>query len=128
MPSDPLARERLTMTFIRFDLDYDSIRIDDQVIIKPRYLSASQWLSFWNFTSSEEFEEAKEKSFRDGTEESEREHEKELEGLKDAFDTEIGNLYRYVDKAFENYEWKPEEKRQKILEKIEEIDNKQWLW
>lgn len=116
------------MTFIRFDIDYDKITLDDQIINRPPYLSASQWLSFWSYSSSEEMQAKIDQAYKDGSEENEKEHLKELEYQKDTILTELRALNKAVNRIFDNTDLNNEERLTKIKDEIGKIEEDTWLW
>lgn len=85
------------MTFKNFDIDYDEVTIDENVISRPAYLSSGQWLDFWEVFNQVKiygsFESAlkgaEQTGYEDGEKNSEKEHEREIDDLMRLFSKNI---------------------------------------
>lgn len=110
----------------QFDIDYDKITVDGQVVKKPSYLSPSQWLSIWNYSSSQEYQEDLDKARQEGLEESENEHEKELEDLENQFFKQLDRLENRIESIFYNTEHSFSDTKDFIKKEFNEIRDIQW--
>lgn len=95
--------------FKQFDIDYDKITIDGQVVKKPSYINPSEWLSFWDFPSSVEYEEALDKAYQSGREDCEKENEWELENFERENERKLEDLEKLFYKELEKLEYRIED-------------------
>jgi hypothetical protein len=112
--------------FKQFDIDYDKIAIDGKEINKPSYISSSEWLGFWKYSSSEENEAALERSYQSGLEENEKEHEKEIEELIDLFDKELLSLQDSIEDLILNDEYSSSDLKYYISKNFDRLKDKVW--
>lgn len=96
------------MLFKRFDVSHTHVQIDEDVIPRPAYIGASQWVEFWENAYSEAsydagYEDATEK-YREEISELEDEN-KELQSDLEKYEKEVADLERQVneieDEAYE---------------------------
>lgn len=116
------------MTFIRFDIDHDKITLDDQIIPRPSYLSPSQWLAFWSYSSSEEMQQKIDQAYKDGSEESEDEHEKEIEVLKSSIRNSLIRINKTIEDIIENNVVFTEDHIKNIKEEVLDLEEQIWHW
>ncbi len=63
------------MLFKRFDVDVNWVQIDDDVIPRPSYISAGQWIEFWENAASE-------KNYQMGLDDASQNYREELSDLE----------------------------------------------
>lgn len=112
--------------FKQFDVDYNQITIDGDIIKKPRYLSIKQWLDFWDRldVDQEEIDRQLEASFQDGMEEQEEEHEQEIEYIKNSISSHLDSILMSFESLLQDKTYTLDEKLSMVSKKIDKVREK----
>jgi hypothetical protein len=121
--------------FRQFDIDYNKVTLDGVILNKPNYLSPKEWLEFWEQFDGETVDLKVSAAWDEGFKESENEHEKEIEDVKDFCDKELNKLAKLflelvddfeINKSLEEFDLDREEKIEKFIKEIDRSVDALW--
>lgn len=100
------------MLFKNFHIDADSVVVDNQTLIRPSYISPSQWYDFWSFSpeanDSGSIQRVIDTEVDAIVRSHENEHEEELEKqareIINNFDDQVSNLVKIARNIFDDLE------------------------
>jgi len=97
------------MLFKRFDVSHTHVQIDEDVIPRPSYIGASQWVEFWQEASDAQDRGGWQAGFEAGVEEErlagKADYEAEIASIELQHERELAKLESQMDDiATESYE------------------------
>lgn len=112
--------------FKQFDIDYNKITIDGFKFYKPTYVSIKEWLDFWDQFNSEEIQRQIDQAWHNGAEESEKEHDKEIEEIQRQVDKAIDTISNSFIDILEDRELNLDEKIDSTFQMIDKVKFNLW--
>jgi len=103
------------MLFKNFAVNVNWVQIDDDVIPRPSYIGAGQWLAFWEEASAIQdrggYDDGYQVGYEDGIKESDKEHKGNIEELEDQHAREISKLEQEIESLEREIENLEEDRR-----------------
>lgn len=84
------------MLFKTFDVNVNWVQIDHDVIPRPAYIGAGQWMTFWEEAAAigddTGWKDGYDEGYKDGLNAAEDEHKADIARIEDECDNRIANL------------------------------------